>query len=134
MTHTFNGEPVPDEKWKWVAKYHDGTQLKQFDDHGRFHQLKEVETDKLKFWVITDGSREISLTMSAELTPIHFYRRTQSHDMGSGQKKKSTVHCFGYEHRDTKQKFVHMIYENDQVVTTSNPDSVLDVGYLKDRK
>ncbi len=47
-------EKVKPEKLGWAVLYKDGTELHQFGPKGDFHQIGEVEKDKVKLFVVYD--------------------------------------------------------------------------------
>lgn len=45
-------EEVQMRKWIWAVKYKDGTEFKQYDDNGVFHQLGEIDQEKVKVFAM----------------------------------------------------------------------------------
>lgn len=100
-----------EELWKWEAEYTDETVLKQFDDDtGFFHQMKEIEQDKLKALRIISSFYPNTLHLLVpqgeeyELKIIHERTRLQI-----GTENDSgwfTLFVFGYETKQAKQFIV----------------------------
>lgn len=128
MIYYFGDEIVPEEKWKWVATYKDGSVLRQFDN-GVFHQLREVDADNLSAWSITDGTHTISVDMTEDMTPVHFYRRNVSHEVGSDSKTVSTIYGFGYQTEE--DQYLYMVHDNDDVYFINKDNTILDSGKIE---
>lgn len=87
------------EKWRWLAIYNDGTELRQFDDiTGRFHQFLEIDQTKLKRFVMyaDHTPRLYSIFFDPNtMKLIHFYRRVRLG--GVDELKWETFYFFGFE-------------------------------------
>lgn len=54
--HTYRGEPVPLERWRWIARYSDGTELRQFEGDGTFRRISEIDPSRLDtFRMVSDS-------------------------------------------------------------------------------
>lgn len=112
---------VPIEKWVWQVIYKDGSQLTQFDEVGRFHQFKEIDTPNVAIFQmiqLDQGGKRYSIDIGEQMgSPFHFYRRTLL-EAGSRNQKQVVVYCFGYKIGETS--LYHFILPDDRVVITTN--------------
>lgn len=112
-------EEVADEKWKWIAVYDDGTQLKQFDDDGLFHQFKEIDQTRLVYFhLVSDTGTTKSLIFKPGMKLIHFYRNAV---LENGQiRLRMTV--IGWER--SGEKTLIAIMPNDEVIVSDSLDNI----------
>lgn len=93
-------EEVQREKWRWIAMYNDGSELRQFDDAtGLFHQLKEIEQSKLHIFkmVSDENPRGFQLLFNPmEMKLVHLYRNIVLDYMGKNPTRLK-LYIFGYE-------------------------------------
>lgn len=116
-------ELVNREIWRWVAEYHDGTVLKQFDDEtGLFHQFAEIDQENLKvFRMVHDELPAHVLIFEPGMKLIHFYRNVVL-DVFGPSRRRLRWYISGYEKDGRKVLTVITPFE---VVTTSDPNYVM---------
>lgn len=118
-------EIVQPERWKWVARYNDGTTLHQFDDRDfSFHQFREIQQDKLHSFVMESENPEkapIILMWEQGRKLIHFYS-VICIDFGGPNERRYRVYCFGYE--EPGHKVIFMIMPDDGIVITDDHNKV----------
>ena len=118
-------ETVELQRWVWLALYKDGTYLMQFDNEtGLFHQLQEIEQDKLDVFVMqhhADATKRYEIHWQPHYKLIHFYRKFRNEEMPENEWQQT--YCFGYEVKDSNgmvTKMIFEIYPNDVVAITSD--------------
>ena len=91
-------EDVAVEAWQWEVVYKDGTSLKQFDDNGVFHQIREIiEKDIHVFRMIsTTYPHRYTIIMPEGAKFLHMYRRINSWNTGE---KIAVFYIFGYKNK-----------------------------------
>ena len=93
-------ENVQREKWRWIAIYDDGSELRQFDEAtGLFHQLQEIEQAKLHIFKMVSDENPIGFQVlfnPMEMKLIHLYRNIVF-DYMSKNPTKVKLYIFGYE-------------------------------------
>lgn len=124
MEWKYQDEVVEAEKWQWIAKYKDGTELRQFDVNGVFHRFHEIDQEKLSSFsmVHKDGQHDpffFSFPIGAKL--IHFYRN-KILNIGQENEMRVRLYCFGFEANQVKVLFV--IMPDDHLVITDNIDRI----------
>lgn len=110
-------EKVELEAWVWTAIYTDGSQLKQFDDEGRFHQFREIDQTRLNAFVMSapDGKQPPKiLKFEPWFKLIHFYRQIMLEDGAVSIR----LYCFGYE--TPYAKVIMVIMPDGSVVVTED--------------
>jgi hypothetical protein len=116
---TENIEYVYPEKWAWEVTYKDGSTLKQFDDVGVFHQIKEIEQSKIHtFRMVCEKEKELVIPWEPGYKLIHFYRNTILDD---GQ-RRVRLFCCGYEKDNTKK--IYVITPDNQIIETDNIEKI----------
>lgn len=95
-------EHVEEENWQWEAVYNNKTNLKQFDDAGHFHQIREIDQTKLIQFRMT--SPYFPQKYLIEFKPgkyklIHLYKKLR--DWNTNE-LKGTIYLFGYESGQAK--------------------------------
>ena len=114
--------PVATEKWAWAVIYDDNTELHQFDDQGVFHQFKEIDTSRVKTFVMyapSTGGR-IDIPVNEDMQLFHFYTRLSLED----GVRQLTIYCFGWKSRSTGAMTYHYILPNDtQIITDKKIDN-----------
>jgi hypothetical protein len=94
-------EEVQPEVWQWVAHFSDGSILKQFDDDGRFHQIGEIDQEKLvAFQMVSSKFPQVyTLPFIADrMRLVHKYINTGL-GLGTPEFRKIRSYCFGYKTR-----------------------------------
>lgn len=92
-------EEVAQEVWGWGVVYKDGRELHQFGDNGDFHQIKEIEQENVKLFVLyktDDMSKRIDIVLPEGAKIIHKYRNFVF-DYGTQEKRNVKVYVFGYK-------------------------------------
>lgn len=95
-------EEVALENWIWAVQYEDGSELHQFDDQGRFHQIREIEQARARLWVLYqpqgkgDGRIDIVIPQGKEVDLIHKYRNIVFEAATPGEYRER-VYVFGYK-------------------------------------
>lgn len=124
-TFTENGKDinVPLEKWAWHVLYKDGTELKQYDDAGRFHQFKEIDQSKVAVFEMVSTENPAlrhSIDMAQGFDQIfHFYRRSRL-NIGTGAETHLCFYCFGAKVGGVS--IYHFIMPDNRLVITTNRD------------
>lgn len=107
MPHTFkyiapdgHVEMVDGEPWFWVAYYHDGGMLSQFDAETRtFHRFAEIDLERLAVFEVrrpVEGPSAFSIRISPGMRPI-FFKRHQRLYVGTPHERHDVLFCFGYQ-------------------------------------
>jgi hypothetical protein len=87
------------ERWAWGVVYDDGTQLKQFGDDGRFHQIGEVDQERIEMAVLyqpANGAKRIDIPWRKGMKLIHKYRNVVM-NVGQKDERHIRIHVFGYK-------------------------------------
>lgn len=120
-------EDVAPEVWRWEAHYDDGKVLKQFDEHGSFHQFSEINQSELAvFKMVSDGKQPFTLLFNPErMKLIHFYKRTKL-NVGTEDETFVTAYCFGYETKtfNKTNKNLVMILPSGETIITEDTNQV----------
>ncbi len=122
-------ETVQREKWRWVAIYNDGSEVRQFDEAtGRFHQFKEIDQSKLKTFRMISDKNPIGfylLFQPEHMKLIHFYRNVVF-NYESKDRTKIKLYVFGYEENinGRTHKRLTCIMPDDGVVLTDDPSRI----------
>jgi hypothetical protein len=110
------------ERWRWEVQYDDGSELKQFDDHGIYHQFKEIQQDRIhSFRMVSDDAPPITISWSPDYKLIHFYRNTCL-NFGLPNETRIRMYCFGYQFGAIKTIFV--IMPDDSVFVVDDADRI----------
>ena len=119
MKYTFNRdgkeEAVSPEKWVWGVLYKDDTDLHQFGEDGKFHQIKEIKWEDVNLFTmykLDDPKKRIDLVASPEIQIFHFYRNIKPFYTDKFVK----VYVFGYKVRGTKQAVYNFILSDDRII------------------
>lgn len=131
MQHTFNENGkeivIALERWVWGVVYRDGTELKQFDDQGKFHQFREILWINVELFVMykyEDQSKSFTIRYEPGMKVSHFYRNTRSDDWGSEFYK---TYIFGFE-KDGVKVYNHIL-PDDRIIQSSIDDvDLVDFG------
>lgn len=128
MQYVFLRDGVPEtverEPWGWEAYYKDGTVLKQFDDNGIFHQIKEIKQPEMVVFKMVEylGNGVFSILWHPSRSLICFYQNTVLND---GQ-IHYRVPCFGYSTNvnGVTHKVILMLTPTGEVVVTEDTNKV----------
>lgn len=103
IRNSIEKEEVSLERWVWGVLYNDGTELHQFDDKGVFHQIGEIEQDKVVMFTMYkpagtgDTKRDrIDLLIPKGGKIIHKYRNVHAHYF-KDPNQFARVYMFGYK-------------------------------------
>ena len=116
-------ETVQPERWQWVAKYLDGSILKQFDDEtGLFHQFKEIDQSKLlAFYMVNPDHAPYVLHWIPGRKLIHFYP-VYKLDHGTPNERIYRIYCFGFE--GGGNKVIMCIMPDDGLIITDDHEKI----------
>lgn len=106
-TYTFVRDGVPEtvdeEAWGWGVVYKDGTELRQFEADGSFHQFKEINQGEVSMFVmykIADPDQRYDMLITEkDIQIFHFYRNFMFNVMTPGE-NKVRVYVFGWKSGD----------------------------------
>jgi hypothetical protein len=115
-------EDVEVEQWAWSVVYKSGEKLQQFDDNGTFHQIGEVDQDKVisfAFYKPRDLKKSIEIFLPKGARLIHRYIRTKLH-ASTPQEINLTIYVFGYKIGD--HYHYNYILPNDRIVQATNSE------------
>jgi len=105
------------ERWAWGVVYKDGSELKQFDDIGKFHQFGEIQQENIDMFVMwkTDGTgKRIDMVCKEGVQIFHFYRNLI---LENGEIRKR-VYVFGWKNKETGVCSYNYILPDDRLVTS----------------
>ncbi len=104
-TSGFRTIEIPPERWGWGIVYKDGTELKQFGDDGKFHQVGEINQDEISMAVLyklDDLGKRIDIPWKDGMRLIHKYRNIVLNYNGpEDQQRKVKIYVFGYKDGDS---------------------------------
>lgn len=122
------GEEVTEERWGWGVVYEDNTTLRQFDEAtGEFHQLGEIDQDRVKLFVmykISEPEKRIDLVFPKNARLIHRYRNIKPFYKDHFVR----VYLFGYKKGD--QYCYNFILPDDRMVISDKDDVNLETFNL----
>lgn len=113
------------ERWAWAVIYNDGTEFKQFADDGTFHQIGEIDQDKIAMAVLYRPDRmlkRIDIPWRKGMKLIHLYR-TMVFDMQQPGERRAKIYIFGY--KDGDHHHYNYILPDDRIVCA--PDDIADL-------
>lgn len=121
-----NQEEVKLERWIWGVVYQDGTELKQYDADGKFHQFKEIDQNKVRLFVMLnpETGKRFDLLKKEGMQLFHFYRICGTID-GEGR-RENRVYVFGY--KEKKHTAYHYILPNDTLLISSKDVNLENFG------
>lgn len=119
-------EKVNPEKWSWGVVYNDGTELKQFDDNGYFHQFKEINQDEVKMFVmlqLEDIVKRIDIPLEnyKQYQIFHFYRQFVLYN----DNRRVKVYVFGWKDKYNGATSYNFILPDDRIITS--PEDIKDL-------
>ena len=125
-------EEVKEERWGWAVVYNNGQELHQFGDDGIFHQIGEVDQERVsKFMLyrIDNGKKDFSkmlIISKPDLAKlIHKYRRFKLF-VGTKDEIEKTVIVFGIKNKGVE--FLNFVLPNDKVI--QGDDNIKLLNYL----
>ena len=89
-------ENVSLERWVWGALYLDGTELHQFDNKGIFHQIGEIDQDRLKTFTLykpREDEKRIDMPFVKGMKLIYKYKMVRPHYLNDFVR----IYCMGYK-------------------------------------
>jgi len=130
MQHIFKNketgaeETVQPETWVWGVIYKDDTELHQFGADGTFHQIGEVDQDKIKMACLyryddPKMQKRIDLPWREGMRLIHKYKR-YGFDHGTDEFRKVTIYVFGYKF-EGKSSFIYIL-PDDRIIFSPYED------------
>lgn len=131
-------EIITPERWQWEVFYNDGTSLKQFDDTGIFHQIKEIDNSKIKVFRMVNminKDKFFDIYFSENMKFIHFYKKGKQWIFTDKEKTKGypfyyQLYYFGFEKKILGKtiKVINIILPNDSIIVTDNPNFTVNFG------
>lgn len=115
----YEEELVELEKWAWGVTYKDGSELKQFDDNGNFHQFAEINQDEVKMFTMykTDPNENARFDIICEdVQYFHFYRNF----MLENATVKIKVYVFGWKDKKTGACSYNYIFPDDRILSSNS--------------
>jgi len=92
-------EEVEMQAWVWGVIYKDGSELKQYDDNGVFHQIGEIEQDKVHTFIMYkpgDETRRFDIVLPEGASIIHKYKNYVFSALTKFE-YRTKVYVFGYK-------------------------------------
>jgi len=120
-------EEVKLERWAWLAVYKDGTALRQFGDDGIFHQVGEIEQERVQMFQLykpEQPERRISLYIPEGVRLIHKYKR-YVFKTDDGSERCVTVYVFGYKHAG--RHYLYHIMPHDEIIFANSELQLGDI-------
>ena len=121
-----DGEIVKDsveiERWVWGVVYENGEELKQFDDNGYFHSIREVEQDRVDLFSMYkpfDMTQRFDIAVTDDMQLFHFYRNVHPHYF-ENHSTTAKVYAFGY--KTDGVACYHFILPDDRMVISDTDD------------
>lgn len=127
-----NGERIEatPERWVWGILYKDDSELHQFGDDGIFHQIKDIEQDRIKMAVLykfTDFEQKIYIPWREGMKLIHKYINVHAGAQHENMSQTARVYVFGYKLGN--QTHYTYILPNDQKIYS--PEENIDLTLFK---
>jgi hypothetical protein len=131
MEYTFSREGVPEkvemERWCWGVVYNDDTELLQFGADGIFHQVKEIEQERVKMFVMykphsateVDGNDK-RIDMPVKDVQIFQFYRILTLAAGTSEERRVKVYVFGWKDAKTGATSYNYILPDDRVLTSNH--------------
>ena len=109
------------ERWCWDVRYQDGAGLQQFGEDGVYHQVKDIDQEKIALAVLyrfDDPDKAILIPWKEGMKIIHFYVNVHSAEQHADIADRARVYVFGY--KDGNQTHYTHILPNDQMIYSSD--------------
>lgn len=134
QTYTFNRkdekgeitpEQVPLERWAWGAIYEDGSEIRQFGNDGIFHQIGEVEQDRVSIFVLYNTERpqeqngRIDILVPRGARLIHKYRNIVL-NFGTEGVRQVRVYIFGW--KKGNEYHINFVLPDGRIVQSDRDD------------
>lgn len=116
-------EEVKPEEWAWEVGYRDGGFLSQFGDDGKFHQMREIEQDRVACFIMykmDDHAVRRDVFIRPGMRVFHFYHR-HVFQFGDGEETRATTYCFGWKDPMSGAAGYHYILPNGSMAFSCEP-------------
>lgn len=120
------------ERWVWAVLYQDETELRQFGEDGIFHQLKDIDQEKIDLAVLykfDEPEKRIIIPWRDGMKLIHKYINVHSAEQHQDINETARIYCFGYKLGG--QNHYTYILPDDQQIHTPKEDIDLTKFKLK---
>lgn len=115
---TGKAEKVEYTEWRWEAVYLDGTVLKQYDDSGFYHQVREIDLSKLyMFKLVHDTMPGVQILWKPGRKLTYFYRN-YLFNFGTEDETRGRIYCCEYQ--DGEDKVLITILPDNSVMITED--------------
>lgn len=87
------------ERWAWGVVYKDKTELHQFGPDGIFHQVKEIDQDRVEMFTLYEtgsGNGRIDLLVPPGAKIVHLYKMYSLFDEQTKTRRKVRIYVHGY--------------------------------------
>lgn len=111
------------ERWVWIVVYKDNTVLSQFGEDGIFHQIGEIEQDRVARAMLAktdDRSQVIEIPWEDGMRIIHKYRNIVFNAL-SPEERRVRVYIFGWK---KGQEHVYIFVLPDDRIIISHTDTI----------
>lgn len=111
------------ERWVWGAIYKDGSELKQFGDDGKFHQVGEIVQENLSMMILykfDDPTKSVVIPWRDGMRLIHKYVNIHAGGQMDDINETARIYQFGY--KIDEQFSFYYILPGDQVVLSPRED------------
>lgn len=86
-----------DDAYRWLARYTDGTVLREYEDDGTEHGFADVDQARLaSFELLPRSGPPVILVPSEDVRPFFFRRRRIALGPDGAEQGRSTVTILGY--------------------------------------
>jgi len=113
------------ERWVWGVLYEDATELHQFGDDGIFHQIKDIQHERIKMaglYKFDDPDKKILIPWKDGMKFIHKYLNVHSAEQHPDNfNDTSRVYVFGY--KSGNQHHYTYVLPNDWMIF-SNEENI----------
>lgn len=116
---------VQPERWVWGVVYTDDTELHQFDASGKFHQVGEIDQDRVKLaalYKFDDITKRIDLPWRPGMRLIHKYRNVIL-NAKMPDEVRAKVYMFGYKLGE--QHHFTFVLPDDRIIISPADDIAL---------
>jgi len=108
----------------WIAKYKDGTELRQFDEDGKEHSFREIDQGRLESfsWVPFTREQVLSLPIRCVSRPLPTYTlhlrenqrliavRRNYITYGKGFEERRTIYLLGWQETINGKNYKSILY------------------------
>lgn len=121
MESRFENEIVSPEIYGWEAMYNDNTSLKQFDDDGFFHQIAEVDQNKVVVFAVyklENPAVRFDLVVIPEIHQIFMFYRNTITKAGDSE-TRVRIPVFGLKTKGTGETIYNYILPDGRLVVAT---------------